>query len=148
MTHEILFGDIPTFQQCAVGHPGWSSLAATIREGADLLRDNDVRLIVVLIPMKIRAMVGTSTEFSDDTSWLLVKNGGHARHEMLVSCLKELCDALNVTLIDPTQEFRERSATGELVYFPLDEHLSPPGHAIVASQIAETLRQHDSVVPD
>ena len=148
MTHEILFGDIPTSQQCAAGHPGWSSLAATIREGVDLLRDNDVRLIVVLIPMKIRAIVGPSTEFSDHTSRLLVKNVGHVRHEMLVSHLKKLCDSLDVTLIDPTQEFRERSVAGELVYFPLDEHLSPAGHAIVASQIAETLRRHESVVPD
>ena len=148
MTHEILFGDIPTFQQCAAGHPGWSSLASTIREGADLLRDNNVRLIVVLIPMKIRAMIGPSTELSDVASWLVVKNGGHAKNEMLVSCLKELCDSLNVTFIDPTQEFRRRSATGELVYFPLDDHLSPPGHAIVASQIAKILRQHDSIIAD
>ncbi|HIE98998.1 MAG: hypothetical protein ABGZ23_02025 [Fuerstiella sp.] len=148
MTHEILFGDIPTFQQCAAGHPGWPSLAATIREGAELLRDNDIHLIVVLIPMKIRAMVGPSTNFSDVTSWLLVKNVGHAREDTLAFFLRNLCDSLHVTLIDSTLELRERTAAGELVYFPLDAHLSPPGHAVVANQIAMTLRQHDSVVPD
>ena len=50
-----------------------------------------------------------------------------------------LCERLDVPFLDATPALREASRRGELVYQPLDTHLSARGHELVAGQIVAFL---------
>ncbi len=116
-------------------------LRDTLRNGARLLGENQLELIVLLIPKKMRVM-GPYVKFSQLTMRQLPEDWDLAPEETLAWHLKQLCGDLTdpVPFIDATPRLKERAAAGELVYLPFDSHLSSRGHAVVAELIIEALR--------
>ena len=120
-----------------VGHPGLHLMERSVGEGIALCRERGIHLIVIVVPMKIRAM-GPSIRFARDdveALWRLPEGQG------LASRLRPLCEGVGVTFVDLLPLLRERVSCGELVYFPYDSHLAPAGHAVVADAVAGAIRQ-------
>lgn len=130
-------------------HPGWPVVEYSLTAGAQLLKEKNIRLVVLLIPRKLRVMAPVTDfhEFQIPTPGqpLTVKHrlpaGWDRQPEArLANHLKTLCDLLEVTFVDTTPGLTERAAAGELVYQAMDTHLSPSGHAIVSELLVDALR--------
>jgi len=146
ITDRILFP--PDGPLSPRSHPGWPIIVDAITQGETILRERKVRLVLVLVPTKLRVM-GQFVRFNER---VVVRNG---RKEMIVgsspkgwdlspedtmsSYLNALCEQLRPPFVDTTPALREHTAGGELVFLPMDTHLSPRGHQIVADLIADIL---------
>lgn len=64
---------------------------------------------------------------------------GHRKQNDLVC---EFCETRNLTFIDPFDEFRRRTQSGERLFYPIDAHCTPAGHRLLAGLLAERLHQH------
>jgi len=120
-----------------IGHPGWPLLAGALEEGRAVLADAGIDMVVLFIPGKLRVLAPAL----DEGDWV---RGRPDRPEpegsdSIAARLRLLCDRLGVPLLDVTSALREAALSGELVYQPLDTHLSPRGHELVAEQIAAFL---------
>lgn len=118
--------------------PGWPILENSIRQGAALLRTQNIDLTVLLMPDKVRVM----GPFCPD----LEKNGKRVRagwdlpeDKALAAYLGRLCRDLAVPFVDATPALRQAAASGELVYLPFDTHLTPRGHVIVSDLLVQAL---------
>ncbi len=139
--HEVRFYDFPNpAVHSPVGHPGWPILAQALQEGAQLLRQEKIPLILLLIPTKFRGL-GSAIEhpeapvaLPDADSWEIPESQTLACH------LKQLGDKLEVPFVDMTPAFRKSAAAGDLPYLPRDTHLSSLGHQIVSDALVEPLR--------
>jgi hypothetical protein len=137
--HEVRFSCWILQQHIPVNHAGWPLLEQSIKDGAKLLRDHQIRLIVVHIPVKIRVV----------EPWLRLSDAAKARRpqrefppEMtLAYYLNRLCRELDVPFVDATPALKDATAAGELVYLPFDTHLSPRGHEIVSKLVVDALRK-------
>jgi hypothetical protein len=56
VVRQVRFQAMPGQHQVASVHPGWSMIANSIRTGKTLLKANDIQLVVLLVPMKIRVL--------------------------------------------------------------------------------------------
>jgi hypothetical protein len=140
--YEVRFHSWPSRDQSPVGHPGWPVLAAAIEQGAKLLRDRDIHLIVMLVPMKIRVML-EAVRMSEPMRQAIRPNWDIPQPKTMASHLETLCQKLNVRFLDLTPILKEHSSSGELVYLPLDTHLSPRGHQIVSQQLTKLLERSE-----
>lgn len=138
--HPIRFYDKPEQKHKPLRNHGWPIMSDAISEGAALLKQEQVRLIVVLIPMKIRAM-GHAVNWSEEAKAKLGRNWELPPFNTLAAQLGGLCDQLGATFIDTTPRLKELTTTGELVYLPYDTHLSPQGHAAVSELIVDAARR-------
>ncbi len=133
-----------------VGHPGWPTMTSALREGAKILKDRGIELIVVLIPMKVRVMA-EHTAFHELV--LNLVGGGQERlqghlpsdwdlpvEQRLAFHLEQLCQAEGVRFIDAEFKLKEITGKGELAYLPMDTHLSPDGHRIIEGLIIDALK--------
>lgn len=136
--HPMLFVTPPSRAQQPHEHPGWPIMQAALRDGIQLLRENDVRPIVLFVPIKMRVM-GAAVEWSAHTQRPLTPSWDSAGPAPLAAALTRLCRELDVPLIDPTSQLQSRATSGELVFLPFDTHLSPKGHAVIADLILETV---------
>ena len=120
------------------GHAGTAAFVSALREGAALLRERGIPLIVVYIPMKYRAFSGL-VSLDGSFGETVPMEWDVPPEETLGALVHQLCRELDVPLVDTTQALRVRAAAGELVFLPYDTHLSPRGHAVVADLIAEAI---------
>ncbi len=120
-------------------HPGWRWLADSIRNGKKLLLENDIDLIVLLIPMQMHVM-GSYVEFSEYTRRFAPPNTLLPDSETLADYLERLCQELDVPFVDSTSALQQLAAEGQLAYFPYETHMSSQGHAVVADLLVETLQ--------
>jgi hypothetical protein len=134
--HPMQFMYVPGEQQLPREHPGWRWLADSLRNGKKLLLENDIELIVLLIPMKMHVM-GSYIDFSKDTRQF---DTALPAHLTLATSLKHLCQELDVSFIDSTSALQQIAAEGHLAYFPYETHMSSHGHAVVADMLAELLQ--------
>jgi hypothetical protein len=122
----------------AAGNPGWPPTETALMEGARLAREGNARLIVLLIPMKIRV-------YGDLVRWSAAARPTPLvdlpRRASLGYALEQRCRELGVPFLDATEPLRSAVREGDLVYFPLDTHLSPAGHQVVAELVVEAIRQ-------
>ncbi|MFV1993941.1 MAG: hypothetical protein ACC661_00780 [Verrucomicrobiales bacterium] len=131
-------------------HPGWATMAAALTEGAEILKARDIELVVVLIPMKLRVMAehvdfdpvvltveGTARSYQHrlPEGWDLVPEATMAFY------VAELCRSLGVRFVDAAPRLKQQAAAGEMVFLPMDTHLSPQGHAVVADLIDGALSE-------
>jgi hypothetical protein len=126
-------------------HPGFGEILHALREGHEMLRTRDIRLVVFLVPMKLRAMA-RRMEFDEPSIRLLTSRGLDGpdwdvpEENTLAFQLKQRCAELGIPFADATPRLRERAADGGLVYLAYDTHLSPDGHHVVAELITEAVR--------
>lgn len=130
-------------------HPGWPVVEYSLTSGAQILQEQHVQLVVLLIPRKLRVMAPV-TDFHE----IEIPMQGRpvlVRHNLpdgwdlppearLATHLQQLCDRLEIEFVDTTARLTERAAAGGLVYQPMDTHLSPLGHEVVAEMIVEALQ--------
>lgn len=141
-----------SFPPNASEHPGWPLIEHTITSGAQLLGQQDIRLIVMLIPRKLRVMA-PATEFHEielpGSGGPRIINGklpagwDQPPDARLAARLKSLCEQLEVTFVDTTDQLTELAMGGVLVYQSMDTHLSPVGHKIVADLLVEQLQDRE-----
>ena len=138
--HPMLFLNPPDEYIRPVGHPGWPLMAKTLSTGAELLSESKIKLIVLLIPKKFRIM-GPYVEFSDLTKQLLPSDWDLSPEETLAWSLRQHCQSLGIPFIDATNRLKKHAALGEMVYLPLDSHLSSKGHAVISELIVAAIRK-------
>lgn len=144
--HLILFGNLVSEQQTPTGNPGWPILERTVALGTELAQLNGIKLVVVLIPMKVRAM-GHYVEFSDLTKTHLSRDWDLPEGHTMSHHLRQLCERSGVTFIDATPRLKNEAAAGKLVYLPLDSHLSALGHSVVVDLIVPVVTEALDDVP-
>ncbi|PWU18893.1 MAG: hypothetical protein C5B50_07705 [Verrucomicrobia bacterium] len=127
-------------QQPARGHRGWPTFSTALAEGAEICRTNNIHLLVVLIPMKYRAL-GPYTHFPPGVRERAEAFPGASQEDSLGPLLQLFCDAHKIPFADATPILREKAKAGDLVYLPFDTHLSPAGHQAVAELITDKLKQ-------
>ncbi len=138
--HEIRFLEMPSRAQSPLEHPGWPVMERSLREGAQLLRDRKIPLLLVLIPMKARGM-GPSVELDAELQKKLGSSWDLLESQTLAAQLKTLCQELEVTFLDTTPALRSAAAAGEVVYLPFDTHLAPAGHQVVSAALVEAIQR-------
>jgi hypothetical protein len=137
--HEMWFPEFPGPAQSPVDHPGWPVLAEALRKGAELLRREQVALVVLLVPMKVRGL-GPSVTLEPRLLARVGSNWDLPSSWTLAAYLQKLCAELDVSFVDATPALREAAAAGELVYLPRDTHLSLRGHGVVSATLVEAIR--------
>ncbi|MFO0982453.1 MAG: hypothetical protein U1E76_12085 [Planctomycetota bacterium] len=137
---EVRFFWVPSAEQCPLDHPGWPVIETALREGADLTRARGIRLIVLLVPMKLRVL-GPHVEMSATMRATLGQHWDFAPEQTLAHALATLCRDLRVEFVDATPRLKAISSSGVLTYLPFDTHLSPEGHVVIAELLSELLGQ-------
>ena len=143
--HPMCFLYVTGKEQLPKGNKGWPFIEKSLREGAQVLADKGIDLIVMCIPMKIRVM-GQYVEPGEmliaifkkhlkkmglDTNTTLSQWDLH-KDQTLAWHLEQVCQNLNVPFIDTTPSLRKNVAEGKLVYHPYETHFSSLGHMVVA----------------
>ena len=137
---EVRFRLEPSLVQPAQGHPGWAPFSSALTEGAAICRTNGIQLVVVLIPVKYRVLA-PYTRFSEEVMSHTTNFVGLADSVSMDSVLRPLCASLAVPFVDTTPTLAQKAAAGRMVFVPFDTHLSPEGHEVVATLIADKLVQ-------
>jgi hypothetical protein len=139
-----------SFPPDAGQHPGWMLVEQTLAMGAQTLKANDVQLVVLMIPTKLRVMAPHtdfhSFELNRGGQPVTVQHtlpGGWELNDeaRLATHLQHLCDRLEVTFVDATTVLSNHAAAGQLVYQSMDTHLSSVGHEVVAGTLVQTLER-------
>jgi len=136
--HTIRFLLAPEKNQIATGNPGWARMQQAIRYGQDVCQQNDIKLIILLMPMKFQVMneyVTIDDHILNQISALpkvTAQNG-------LAGNLDKLCNEIGIPFIDATLALKNATASKQLVYLPFDTHLSAEGHEIIAQLISDFL---------
>jgi hypothetical protein len=128
-------------------------MRAALHDGGQILAERRIDLVVILIPRKFRALA-ESMRFDR----LPVDRPGRGRvlvdawpaefdlppEQSMAHHLDELCREVGATFVDTTAALKRQAAAGELGFLPMDTHLSPAGHRLVAALIAEAImgREH------
>jgi hypothetical protein len=100
-----------------------------LRRGAELLREHQVRLLLVFIPSKFR-VYGNRCDFPNGSpcaAWHLWD---------LESRFERFCAASDLALLDLTAPMRAAAAAGQILYAPEDSHWNAQGHRFVAELLA------------
>ena len=104
-----------------------------LRQGAGLLRERGIALLLVFVPSKFR-VYAERCDFPDGSpcaSWRLWD---------LQARFQRLCARDGLALLDLTGPMRAAAATGTLLYAPEDSHWNAQGHRFVAELLAAALR--------
>ncbi|GAX34058.1 SGNH/GDSL hydrolase family protein [Nodularia sp. NIES-3585] len=99
----------------------------------DFSQENQVQLLVFLVPSKESAYINDYIElFPDHLALLKNEEIGYQR-------LCNLALSKDVTCVNLTDDFRENSQQ-EKLYFDIDGHWNPAGHELAAQVILDTLK--------
>jgi lysophospholipase L1-like esterase len=134
-THETLYLDRPE----GPWEPRrWEVASGILSEAHDVTRRMKADFLVVFIPRKLRVYRG----------FLQAEPGAHAltwKDNNLPDVLGAWCRDKGIAFLDSTQALRSAAASGESVYLPDDVHWNAAGHRVVATAVAERLRQWGGV---
>lgn len=138
--HPVAFLTVPGPQHSPRNNAGWQPFADALVAGKAILDEQNIDLIVLLLPIKLRA-IGYATELSPSTLVEIGRDWDLAEQDTLSMQLAALCEELNVPYIDATPALREAASAGQLVFLPLDVHMSPQGHRVVANLLNPVLEK-------
>lgn len=138
----VRFWETPGMQLPARGNSAWSGFSRPIEEAASLCHSNNIRLLIVLIPDKLR-VIGPATRFEPEVALVGSRFPGLPPETALGTCLRDFCETRRIPFLDTTEALRNAAAAGNLVYQGFDTHLSAAGHQIVADAIAKVLQKQE-----
>jgi hypothetical protein len=137
--HPMLFvGPLTAAHRPRVNR-GFPLMVASLEAGVQLSKRSGIRLLVLLIPEKLRVM-GHYVKFSEETQARLGPHWDLADDESIAHYLTVLCERWDVDFLDMTAPLKQLAAEGEMVYLPYETHLSSSGHRAVAEQIVKLLK--------
>lgn len=122
----------------ALGHPAWEGFSKPLTDAAALCRSNQINFVLVHIPDKFRVL-GPYTRFAPEIAAESSRFPGLLVETSMGVCLRQFCEARQITYVDATEALQQEAAHGKLVYQAFDTHLSPLGHQIVADLIVAAL---------
>ena len=111
---------------------------ATIKEARQVLRQADIPLLVIYLPMKLAAM-GDQVAMDEWSKARLPRRWRIPADRTLASQLKGVCSELDIPSVDTTRRLQDGAAAGELVFYPFDTHVSRRGHQIISEMIANAV---------
>ncbi|MDA1017528.1 MAG: SGNH/GDSL hydrolase family protein [Planctomycetota bacterium] len=114
----------------------WEKTREALHLGQALCLNANTRLLVVVIPIKLRV-------FRDLVAFKSLPSRITTLPEQskLSRFVQEACLGAGIEFLDPTAQFRDAAKSGEVVYFPFDTHLSPVGHRKLAELIAARIEK-------
>ena len=119
----------------------WEIASRILSDAHDVARRMKTGFLVVFIPRKLRVYRG----------FLHAEPGAYAttwKDNNLPDVLSAWCREQGIAFLDSTHALRTAVASGESVYLPDDVHWSAAGHRVVATAVAERLRQMGSLQTD
>ena len=123
---------------CPRNHPGWRVTVDALSRGQEILQQEGTRLLVVLVPLKLRVL-GPLVDLPQKTRSELFGQWNAPEGDTWSNYLAVFCQGRNLEFLDLTSAFSQAAADGELPFLPYDTHLSPEGHKIAAREIVEAL---------
>ena len=114
---------------------GWNVMKGSILRFQEICKQNGIRLVVMVIPDKVNVLgplVSSKTEHLNRLKLI-------PEELTLAYLLKDYCAQLGVGFVDLQPELTKAAKQGKLVYLPMDTHLSPDGHEVVAESLAAYL---------
>jgi hypothetical protein len=114
---------------------GAAATAAAFQRFAHLARMHGVRPVVALFPTlpQVDQALWTTTASALGLDPARLDRDAPNRR------LADLARGQGLEVVDITPRLRAAVAAGEMVYFPIDRHLTPRGHAVAAAEIARAL---------
>ena len=109
-----------------------------LSRGQEILQQEGTRLLVVLVPLKLRVL-GPLVDLPQKTRSELFGQWNAPEGDTWSNYLAVFCQGRNLEFLDLTSAFSQAAADGELPFLPYDTHLSPEGHKIAAREIVEAL---------
>lgn len=142
--HAMRFRHVPNPARPLAEHPLRNDIVKAISQGRDLLEAKGIRLLVVMVPMKFRAMA-PSWEFDGAIVAALQDYGltgpvwDVSEEKTAGAWLAEQFKALGIPFVDATPSLRQAAESGVMVYPPNDSHLSTEGHEVISDLIARNV---------
>jgi len=134
------FFQAPNSKMKPQGNIGWEVMIGSLFRMKELCEENNIIPIVLLIPDKMTVM-HDFVDFEPQTQEILAQHPPIEPQESLGFYLARQCEELQMNFVDATPALYEAAKTGKLVYLPMDTHLSPQGHHIVAEELAKLFKQ-------
>ena len=106
-------------------------------------KEHGARSLVVIVPMKYQ--VEDAAWRTYQRRWKLAADAFDRDHAQRV--LREALDAEGIAACDLLPAFRAAAARGETLYYRVDPHWTPRGHALAAAAIARELEARGWVQP-
>lgn len=120
-------------------HPGWTPIAADISECSHLLRQRNVQLVVLFIPMK-SSVLADAVVFDEWSRPRLPRRLRVPASQSIATALKRLCERDEIPFVDATPYLEAATAERELSYIPSDTHLSAYGNQVISRALVENLQ--------
>jgi lysophospholipase L1-like esterase len=129
---KVLFSREAAFPWTDFERGRWEKARETLRGAVGLTRKQNIRLLLVYIPIKFRVYrdfveVPTESEIRDWTLW------------PLPDLFVQFCRSEGLACLDLTELLRRSVADGGMPYAFVDSHWSPEGHQLIALWLAEML---------
>lgn len=130
----------PNSNMQPAGHVGWNIMQGSLQRMTEICREDSIQLLVMMIPDKINVLrdvvdFGTAAAAELNASPVIPAEQSFAAH------LAGICRRFQVPFVDMTPALQESAKAGNAVYLPLDTHLSPAGHDVVADVLTAVIGQ-------
>lgn len=137
--------DLPDPRFDAGENAGYPLLLRALEDGSRLLREKQIELFVLMVPMKFRVMA-PAVHFEDATLRSLTEFGlngpdwdKRAERTLAYHLGKDLASQ-GIAFEDATEALRRSAKSGVPVYLSYDTHLSPEGHKVLCRLITGHIR--------
>jgi hypothetical protein len=131
----VLFASEARFPWTEFERGRWERAQHTLREGVRFVRERNVHLLLVYIPIKFRVYrdfvaVPPDSELRQWTLWPLPE------------LFEQFCRGDGLTCLDLTDVLRDAVRGGGMPYAFADSHWTPEGHQLIARHLERVLESH------
>ena len=134
----VRFLQMPNRWMSPKDNVGWQVMTGSMIRFSEICAQRKIRLIVIMIPDKINVL-GDVVDLKPSSRELYESAYKLKPEEKLSAHLRLLSMNLRFEFIDMTEKLKRGAQRGEIVYLPMDTHLAPAGHEIVASEVARKI---------
>lgn len=120
--------------ELAEGAPGFERVVEHLAQADGMVRAAGSKLVLVLMPFKEQVHLRELVASGALPPWSY-----HASYDTLYDRLAQRATRLDVSNLDLREPLRAAARRGDKLYWTLDGHLTPQGHAIVAAALASLL---------
>lgn len=133
------FVQLPNEGMMPKQHMGWRVMAESLQRINEVCQQNKIRLVVLFIPDKITVLKDVVT--FDPSVRKKLESQAIRKEETLGYYVGAFCYQNGIDFIDPTPTLLKTAEEGKVVYIPMDTHLSPIGHQVVAESLVARIKR-------